>query len=56
MNDDPDDPIVGTPQSTISLSDDSTWGEGAASALQSLKQIERRRERSKPKEERPSGE
>jgi hypothetical protein len=35
-------------------SNDSTWGEGSASALQSLRQLEQHRARNKPSEERPS--
>lgn len=34
--------------------EDSTWGEGSASALQTLKNIEERRAKAKPSEERPS--
>ena len=34
---------------------DSRTGEGAASALQSLKQMEKRRAKTQPSDERPSG-
>ena len=36
-------------------SNDSTWGEGAASAFQSFKTLEQRRAKSKPSDDRPSG-
>ena len=35
-------------------SEDSTWGEGSASALQNLRSDERRRARNKPTDDRPA--
>ena len=50
LRDSPEDDLRGE-----QASNDSSWGEGAASAFQTFKTMEQRRARSKPSEDHPCG-